>query len=232
MRWPTVRRHASRRYRARKGSGPLTTRLMHRIAGAAWRLDQADRQLLDDLLEIAAGADRRIAEQGERIRHLEDLSITDELTGLLNRRGFRLELERALARARRHGETGVLLLCDLDRFKPINDAFGHPVGDAVLCAVAELLQRRTRRSDYVARLGGDEFAIIMTDTTPQLAAARAARLRLWVNQSGLDWEGTRIAVSASFGIAAYGPDSTVESLMVSADRELYRDKPPRLAVAV
>jgi diguanylate cyclase (GGDEF)-like protein len=210
----------------------VTARLRRRIAGTAWRLDQADRRLLDDLLEIAAGADRRIAEQGARIRHLEDLSITDELTGLLNRRGFRLELERALARARRHGETGILLLCDLDRFKPINDSFGHPAGDAVLCAVAELLHGQTRCSDYIARLGGDEFAVIMTDTAPRRATARAAGLRLRVNQSGLDWNDTRIAISASFGSAAYGPGSQFDSLMATADRELYRDKPPRLAVAV
>lgn len=232
MRWPTVQRDASRLDEAPKGPGPVTARLRRRIAGTAWRLDQADRRLLDDLLEIATGAERRIAEQGARIRHLEDLSITDELTGLLNRRGFRLELERALARARRHGETGILLLCDLDRFKPINDSFGHPAGDAVLCAVAELLHGQTRRSDYVARLGGDEFAVIMTDTAPRRAAARAAGLRLRVNQSGLDWNDTRIAISASFGSAAYGPDSQFDSLMATADRALYRDKPPRLAVAV
>jgi diguanylate cyclase (GGDEF)-like protein len=202
------------------------------LAGTAGRLDEEGRRLLEDLLEIAAGADRRIAEQCARIRHLEDLSITDELTGLLNRRGFRLELERALARARRRGETGVLLLCDLDRFKPVNDTFGHPAGDAVLRAVADLLRSQTRHSDYVARLGGDEFAVIMTDTTPRRAAARAARLRLRLNQMGIDWEGASIPVSASFGVAAYGPDGEYDGLMTSADRELYRDKQPRLAVAV
>ena len=202
------------------------------MVGTAGRLDEAGRRLLEDLLDIAADADRRIAEQCARIRHLEDLSITDELTGLLNRRGFRLEFERALARARRRGETGVLLLCDLDGFKPVNDTFGHPAGDAVLRAVADLLRGRTRHSDYVARLGGDEFAVIMTDTTPQRAAARAARLRLRLNQMEIGWNEARIPVSASFGIAAYGPDSQFDGLMMSADRDLYRDKQPRLAVAV
>jgi diguanylate cyclase (GGDEF)-like protein len=202
------------------------------MIGTADRLDDYGRRLLEDLLEIAIGADRQIAEQCARIRHLEDLSITDELTGLLNRRGFRLELERALARARRRGETGVLLLCDLDRFKPVNDTFGHAAGDAVLRAVADLLLSQTRRSDYVARLGGDEFAIIMNDTMPKRATARAARLRLRLNQLGVDWEVARIAVSASFGIAAYGPDSQLEGLMISADRALYRDKQPQLAMVV
>jgi diguanylate cyclase (GGDEF)-like protein len=137
-----------------------------------------------------------------------------------------------LARARRRGETGVLLLCDLDRFKPVNDTFGHAAGDAVLRAVADLLLSQTRRSDYVARLGGDEFAIIMNDTMPKRATARAARLRLRLNQLGVDWEVARIAVSASFGIAAYGPDSQLEGLMISADRALYRDKQPQLAMVV
>ncbi|MDH3597567.1 MAG: GGDEF domain-containing protein [Rhodospirillales bacterium] len=203
-------------------------RLRRRIADNAWRLDKAGRKLVEDLLEATAEAERRIAEQRARIRYLEDLSITDELTGLLNRRGFHVELDRALARAQRQGETGVLLLCDLNNFKPINDTFGHPAGDAVLCAVAGLLCRRTRRSDYVARLGGDEFAVLMTDTAPTRAGSRAARLQAQLNQLRIEWEDARIPVSAGFGLEAYDGLSRPDSLMIAADQALYRGKQPRL----
>ena len=212
-------------------SGPAAERLRRRIAGTARRLDKADRELVEDLLDAAAEAEQRIAEQRARIRYLEDLSITDELTGLLNRRGFHVELDRALARARRRGETGILLLCDLNNFKPINDTFGHPAGDAVLCAVAGLLCRQTRRSDYVARLGGDEFAVLMTDTAPTRAGSRAARLQAQVNQLRVEWEDARIPVSAGFGLEAYDGKSRPGSLMIAADRALYRGKQPRLVEA-
>lgn len=212
-------------------SSPAAERLRRRIAGSGWRLDKAGRELVENLLDAAAEAERRIAEQRARIRYLEDLSITDELTGLLNRRGFRVELDRALARARRRGETGVLLLCDLNNFKPINDTFGHPAGDAVLCAVAGLLCRQTRRSDYVARLGGDEFAVLMTDTAPTRAGSRAARLQSRVNQLRVQWEDTRVPVSASFGLEVYDGKSRPDSLMIAADRALYRGKQPRLVEA-
>ncbi len=196
-----------------------------------WRLDQAGQKLLEELLDAAAGAEQRIAAQQARIRYLEDLSITDELTGLLNRRGLVRELDRALVRARRNGETGVLLLCDLNRFKPINDRFGHPAGDAVLRAVARLLADRTRRSDYVARPGGDEFAVLMTDTSPALAEARVRKLANRVNRLRVPWQKARIPVSAGFGMAAYDHTSRPDHLLAQADRALYRDKEPRLREA-
>src|SRR3546814_4310772 len=82
-----------------------------------------------------------------RSRSLESLSVTDEMTGLLNRRGFGLELSRALARARRQNESGLLVMCDLDNFKAINDTYGHPAGDAILRAVGKALKRNTRESE-------------------------------------------------------------------------------------
>jgi diguanylate cyclase (GGDEF)-like protein len=213
------------------GSSPAAERLRRRIAGSARRLDKAGRELVEDLLDAAANAEQQIAEQRARIRYLEDLSITDELTGLLNRRGFHMELDRALARAQRRGETGVLLLCDLNHFKPINDTFGHPAGDAVLRALAGLLCRQTRRSDYVARLGGDEFAVLMTDTAPAKAGPRAARLQAQVNRLRVEWEDAKIPVSAGFGLESYDGNSRPESLMTAADRALYRGKQPRLVEA-
>ncbi len=184
--------------------------------------------LLDDLLAAAAAAEQSMALQRARIRQLESLSVTDELTGLLNRRGFETELSRALARARRLDESGLLLLCDLNHFKAINDSYGHPAGDALLRAVAQFLQRSTRESDYVARVGGDEFAVIMTHTSRAQSERLAAKLSDRVNALVVAWQGHELPVSAGFGMAAYDRTSQPDTLLFLADQNLYRNKSPRL----
>ena len=207
-------------------------RLRRLVAGRPDAAGAAGSALIEEVLEAAARAEQALAVQRGRIRHLESLSITDELTGLLNRRGFRQELDRALARAQRGGETGLLLLCDLDHFKAINDTYGHPAGDAVLCAVADLLRASTRRSDSVARLGGDEFAVLMTHSARGHAADRGAALAHAVNALVVDWSGRRIPVTVSFGAEGYESGSEPDSLLFLADRALYRSKRPRLVPLV
>ena len=153
------------------------------------------------------------------------------MTGLLNRRGFHQALGAGLARAQRYGETGVLVLCDLDRFKAINDSLGHLAGDAVLAAVAGQLRRGTRRSDTMARIGGDEFAILLTDTGRDPAGERLRRLETEINALKVGWKGGPITVSASFGLAAYDGSSTAQGLLFLADRDLYTRKRPQLIYA-
>ena len=206
--------------------------LRRKVLEIGLALDEAGGTLIEEVLVAAANAEQQIAEQRARIRYLEDLSITDELTGILNRRGFCRELDRALARAARHGESGVLLLCDLNGFKTVNDSLGHQAGDAVLQAVARELERCTRRSDYVGRLGGDEFAVLMTGSHPRQARIRAGKLADQINTLDVAWRGQTIAVSAAFGLEAYDGCSNPEQLLATADRALYRDKPPRLLEAV
>lgn len=206
--------------------------LRRRVSRGGLHLDEVGCKLIDDLLTIAASAEQQIAEQNQRIRFLEDLSITDELTGLFNRRGFQIELERALARTQRKNESGILLLCDLNLFKDVNDTYGHQAGDAVLCAVADLLRRLTRCSDYVARLGGDEFAVLMTNTSPDQATERARHLKGEVNRLRVTWQDSRIAVSAAFGLESYDRSSQSEHIFALADQALYRDKGPAMLKAV
>ncbi len=203
-------------------------RLRRRVAQGDHGLEKDAQALLETVLETAARTEQTLAVQRARIRHLESLSITDELTGLLNRRGFHRELDRALARARRNRETGVLLLCDLDRFKAINDSYGHPAGDAVICAVADLLHGQTRRSDYVARLGGDEFAVLMTHGSRGQANRRVAHLAKAVNSLVVRWGDHLIPVTASFGSEGFHWGSEADALMFLADRALYRRKSPRV----
>src|ERR1700720_736971 len=108
----------------------------------------ADQQLVVDwAMATVAQAEQRLVALQARIEYLEGLSVTDELTGLLNRRGFLAQLERGIAAARRGGPHGTLMICDLDDFKAINDRHGHLVGDDALCQTAELLAQHIRRAD-------------------------------------------------------------------------------------
>ncbi|MDJ0942964.1 MAG: GGDEF domain-containing protein [Kiloniellales bacterium] len=203
---------------------------LSRLRERAGRRDREVRGLVDQLILATAEAERRISEQRARISYLEGLSNSDELTGLLNRRGFHLALGAALARAQRHGETGILVLCDLDRFKAINDRHGHLAGDRVLCSVAALLRKEIRRSDAVARIGGDEFAILMSDTRRSQAADRLLRLEARIRDLEVSWQSGRLQASASFGAAAYNAGSSAEGLLFLADQALYADKRPKLVL--
>lgn len=203
-------------------------RLRRRAQAAPAGFDTSSLQLLDDLMTAAAEAEQTLALQRARIRYLESLSVTDEMTGLLNRRGFELELSRALARARRQNESGLLVMCDLNGFKAINDTYGHPAGDAILRAVGKVLKRNTRESDYVARVGGDEFAIIMTHASLPRSERLAEKLSALVNGLTVPWNDVTLTASASFGIATYNRLSQADSLLFLVDQDLYRNKVPRL----
>lgn len=203
--------------------------LVERLGMAVQADDGArTRDLWRELLEVAALTEQTIAEQRARIRVLEALSSTDPLTGLLNRRGFEGEVRRALDRSARLDETGLLLLCDLDSFKAINDSCGHPAGDAVLRAAAHVLARNTRPMDYLARLGGDEFGVLLTNTPTDLGDRLAAKLRDSLCGTEVPWQGRTIPIRASLGWAVYDRASTIDGLLFKADQSLYRDKRPLL----
>ena len=179
---------------------------------------------ITQVLNLAAQAEQRLAEQEARIHHLESLTSTDELTGLLNRRGFMDGLGRALQSARRYNEEGVLSFIDLDGFKTINDTYGHQAGDMVLRRVGELLLSNVRKTDLVARLGGDEYAVLFIHAVKQVGRKRAEILRQILNGSNLVYEGVSIPIRASIGSADYAGWSQPEDLLLKADRAMYREK--------
>ena len=153
--------------------------------------------------------------------HLAEAAATDPLTGLANRSGLAQKSTQMLA----DGAAHALMLLDLDRFKPINDAHGHDAGDAVLRAVAARLQAAMRAGDIVARLGGDEFVILLASPLPddQLEAL-ARRLEAAVRQP-VDFQGQALTVGASTGIARSPQDGrTLTELMRSADQAMYQAK--------
>ncbi|MCB9526038.1 MAG: EAL domain-containing protein [Myxococcales bacterium] len=176
----------------------------------------------EDWLAICVGVD--VTEERAARTRLEQRVSHDHLTGLLNRAGLLAELGRALGRARRGHQVVAVHLLDLDRFKPVNDAHGHAVGDALLMAVADRLLRTVRAGDRVARMSGDEFVVVQMDPAPHEATALAARL-VDVVAEPLEVASLRLTVGTSVGLALSGEsDETAEALLGRADTALYRAK--------
>ena len=169
-------------------------------------------------------AEKRIERQEHRIRELENLSITDELTHLLNRRGFSMQLRRSLAFAARGNTSGSVIMIDLDRFKLVNDTYGHAAGDALLQTVAESLKHRVRETDAIGRLGGDEFAVLMPGISREIAAKRMEALDKELNGRTLHWEDNQIPIGASLGLAHYTQGDDESAVLKRADDAMYRAK--------
>jgi diguanylate cyclase (GGDEF)-like protein len=189
---------------------------------------EGERVLLTWAFNCLAAAEQRVADLQTRLAYLEGLTVTDELTRLLNRRGFLGELRRALECAQVGGPRGVLMLCDLDGFKGVNDRFGHNAGNRVLRELAASLIRRVRRTDAVARLGGDEFGFLLVGANLASAQQKAHDLEQTIASLGISVDGTAIALSASFGYVAYDGSETEEALLHQADMAMYERKRQRL----
>ncbi|HWI43247.1 MAG TPA: EAL domain-containing protein [Nocardioides sp.] len=155
---------------------------------------------------------------------LSYLAFQDPLTGLPNRRLFQDRVEHALLRSQRHSSRHALLMLDLDRFKLVNDSYGHPVGDELLVHVGSLLRRHVRPGDTCARLGGDEFAILMEDIDdPQDAVVVAGRILADLGVRTVI-EGHEMVVTASIGIATTDHAESREAMVAAADQAMYAAK--------
>lgn len=160
----------------------------------------------------------------ESKREIERLAVTDELTGLYNRRYFFKKLDEEFERTRRYGQTLSLIITDVDNFKSFNDSYGHQAGDDILREVAELIKKSCRESDTPARYGGEEFAIILPATTREGAAAMAEKLRKKVSEGRIN--GRNFTVTISIGISVLTPEDAYSptTLIYDADSALYRAK--------
>ena len=156
-------------------------------------------------------------------KKLERIAVTDELTGLANRREFETQFLKAESRYRRHDLSLSLLLIDLDNFKGINDSAGHLAGDALLRDVSALIQESIRPEDCLARWGGDEFILLLAGGLEE-GEATARRLTEKISSKRFQAAGRDVSVTVSMGIAEYAKGDTLDSLTHRADTYLYRAK--------
>ncbi|MBK5921128.1 hypothetical protein CCR80_08800 [Rhodothalassium salexigens] len=193
-------------------------------AGATGGPGDGERGLVAEMLNFAVVASQRLADQQARIAQLESLVMTDELTGIGNRRAFEGHLDRALAAARRHGTDGVIGYFDLNGFKAVNDTFSHNAGDRLLCRVAEVLRDGVRVEDFAGRIGGDEFVVVMAPATPAGAARRLRTLQARIDRLRIPWADTWLGISASLGIEPLDPERSADETVAAADRRMYAEK--------
>lgn len=156
---------------------------------------------------------------------LRTIAQHDFLTGALTRRGFIEQAEREIARARRYGRIGSLVMLDIDHFKSVNDTYGHAAGDQVLHQVAERAAMTLRPSDVLGRLGGEEFGLLLPETGGEEALVVTERLRQALADHDVRLSDTQILrVTASFGVAALAGDTSVAGWLARADAMLYAAK--------
>jgi diguanylate cyclase (GGDEF)-like protein len=152
-------------------------------------------------------------------------AITDDLTGLVNRRRFIEALDAEVERARSFGSPLTIVLADLDNFKQVNDEFGHHGGDVVLRAFADLIRSHVRDVDVCGRIGGEEFAILLPETDAAGAARVAERMRSSLNEVAIPLsDDAAIHVASSFGVAQLRAGQSGDDLLRAADTALYRAK--------
>jgi two-component system cell cycle response regulator len=164
--------------------------------------------------------ERQLLEANERLRHM---SQTDGLTGLDNRRHLEERLDEMFEHARRLNEPFACVMCDLDRFKSVNDTYGHQAGDAVLKQFARILRHEVREIDRVGRYGGEEFMLLLPGTVLDAAVTFAERVRKEVEGHTFTFDGTQICRTASFGVSAW-PHPRIgncDVLVRAADDALY-----------
>lgn len=175
--------------------------------------------------ELLPRAIRYATERHRLLQQVRQLAIQDELTGLVNRRGFMLMAEHQCSLADRKGTSISLVFIDIDRFKRVNDEFGHEEGDRALRELAALLLNTFRRSDVVARLGGDEFVVLLADINSDGLQTVLDRVRKNIaafnQEARFSWR-----LSISLGVVTRDPahPETLEALMASADQAMYREK--------
>ena len=169
----------------------------------------------------------QLAQAQARIGQLEASADTDFLLDIPNRRGFERELHRSVAFIKRYHASGAVIVLDVDRLKPINDAFGHAAGDQVLKAVVTVLLRHVRSSDVIGRLGGDEFALLLWNLSETDAHAKAASLEQAIDELRFVFRGRSVSAGASAGVAVLGPHAEAGRALEEADRAMYVRKAQR-----
>ena len=193
-------------------------------------LQASQKELKRYKMYLETIVEERTKELKRTLQKLEHLSNTDYLTGCFNRQYLQQNLDKEIKRSRRYRRGLSIVLCDIDHFKRVNDRHGHQCGDEVLAAFAGIIRSLIRENiDWIARYGGEEFLLVLPETDPAAAHVMAERLRREVAGTPIWWRGVHIAITASFGIAAFGPQDSApptdgDGMIRIADQNLYRAK--------
>ena len=171
-----------------------------------------------------AEAEATLSEQSEQMAAAMNEARTDPLTRLANRRAFEDEFQRRTAEFRRHGTRFLLMLIDIDRFKQLNDTYGHPAGDAVLAQLAAVLKQTTRDTDLVARFGGEEFVLLLPAGELSQVTDSLERIRRAVEAAEFHLEDRTIHITVSCGAAKPLEREASDALIKRADEALYAAK--------
>jgi diguanylate cyclase len=193
-----------------------------------YRTDAQRQQQLETELEKLNERVRHMEDEGEnlrqRLKEKHELAMRDPLTGLHNRLAYQERMEQEFARWKRYGQPLVLIVFDVDRFKTINDNYGHKAGDKALKLIANQLQSNLRASDFLARFGGEEFVALMPETRLKDAVGAADKLRLAVEQCQFHYQGRQVPITVSAGMAELREGDSIDSLFQRADSALYQAK--------
>jgi diguanylate cyclase len=172
---------------------------------------------LDEMEKFAESAQYAIEEQRKK-------AMYDSLTGMPNREAYQQRLEQEAQRIKRYGGKLSLMVCDVDLFKRINDAYGHLAGDKVLRIIAKSLQRNLRSTDFIARFGGEEFVALMPETSTNEAKIVAEKMRRRIEESPFNFKKEPVQVTVSFGISEFAEGESAAEVFSRADKALYEAK--------
>ena len=175
--------------------------------------EQERRRLLDEISVLKA-----------RILNLEHKADTDPLVPIYNRRAFIREIERAQTVMARYDILSTIIFFDLNKFKEINDRFGHAIGDEFLLMIGQALKSAVRDCDMVARIGGDEFGVLLFKTDEQLAKLKAASLVCRIAEQKIDHPSGAIYLTAAWGVSACRSEYTPKQILERADKAMYASK--------
>lgn len=188
------------------------------------RQHEATQQQLSELTRQVQDMERESAQLRSEVEQKTELAMRDPLTGVHNRTAFELRADGLLEECRQRGMPLSVGFVDCNRFKQINDTFGHAAGDLVLNTVAEVLVSRARSSDFVCRYGGDEFVLLLPDTPARGAEALARDIYRLVSERNFNDDGRPVEVTVSLGLTEARPEDSLQTLLQRADQAMYTAK--------
>ncbi len=194
-----------------------------------FKLEQRSREIafeghIKDLAGRIEGMESDLQQAKQQLVQTQMRAMTDSLTQLPNRGAYDLYLEKEQERFRRYGSDLSLLVCDVDKFKRINDQYGHQAGDKVLQLIAKQIKKGTRETDFLTRYGGEEFVVILPETDSKAAFQVGEKIREQVASSPFHFKGVRVQITISCGIASFQKGYRSEQVFDAADAALYQAK--------